>query len=65
VAVHNLAAAPAKPRLELGGEPLEGLVDLFDHDELRPSRSGRVEVPLGPYGHRWFRVRRPGQRVAP
>jgi hypothetical protein len=24
-----------------------------------------VTVELGRYGHRWFRVRRPGQRVAP
>jgi hypothetical protein len=24
-----------------------------------------AEVVLPPYGHRWYRVRRPGQRVAP
>jgi trehalose synthase len=65
VAVHNLGSAPAKPRLDLSDQPLTGLVDLFEHDELEPSAGGRVEVPLGPYGHRWFRVRRPGQRVAP
>jgi hypothetical protein len=24
-----------------------------------------VTVELGRYGHRWFRIRRPGERVAP
>ena len=28
-------------------------------------RDGRITVELGRYGHRWFRLRRPGQRVAP
>jgi hypothetical protein len=39
-------------------------VDLFGADELE-SPDGHVTVELGRYGHRWFRVRRPGQRVAP
>ena len=40
-------------------------MDLFDHDELVPKRTGRVEVPLGRYGHRWFALRDEGRRVAP
>jgi hypothetical protein len=40
------------------------LVDLFADDELKPSR-GRVEVPLGRYGARWFRVRRRGVPLPP
>jgi hypothetical protein len=24
-----------------------------------------VSVPLDPYGYRWFRLRRDGQRIAP
>ena len=49
-------------RIEVG--EAEAVVDLFGADELQP-RDGRVTVELGRYGHRWFRVRRPGQRVAP
>jgi hypothetical protein len=40
------------------------VVDLFGTDELK-APGGRVAVELGRYGHRWFRVRRPGQRMAP
>ena len=49
-------------RLEVGD--VEAAVDLFGTDELKP-RKGVVSVELGRYGHRWFRLRRPGQRVAP
>jgi hypothetical protein len=42
----------------------EAVVDLFANDDLRPAY-GEVEVPLDAYGHRWLRLRRPGQRVAP
>jgi maltose alpha-D-glucosyltransferase/alpha-amylase len=62
VAVHNLGERPVTARLELGRE---ALVDLFDHDEIAPKRSGRAEVPLKRYGHRWFRLRAEGVRVAP
>jgi maltose alpha-D-glucosyltransferase/alpha-amylase len=60
VAVHNLGPRPVTAHLDLGPETL---VDLFDHDELVPKRTGRVEIPLGRYGHRWFALRR--DRVAP
>ncbi len=62
VALHNLGPRPVTAQLELGGGTL---VDLFDHDELVPKRSGRVEIPLGRYGHRWFALRRADARVAP
>jgi hypothetical protein len=42
----------------------EAAVDLFAHDELEP-RGGRITVALGRYGHRWLRLRRDGQRIAP
>ena len=60
VAVHSLAEAPRTVRIE----SKHPLVDLFGHDELKPSR-GRVEVPLGRYGARWFRVRRRGAPLPP
>jgi hypothetical protein len=60
VAVHSLGEEPRTVRIEANGP----LVDLFDDDELKPSR-GRVEVPLGRYGARWFRVRRRGVALPP
>jgi trehalose synthase len=62
LAVHSLAEEPRKVRIEVGDA--EAVVDLFGSEELTPS-AGSVTVALGRYGHRWFRVRRPGQRVAP
>jgi trehalose synthase len=62
VAVHSLTAEPREVRVEVGDA--ETAVDLFGTDELRPS-GGRVAVELGRYGHRWFRLRRPGEHVAP
>jgi maltose alpha-D-glucosyltransferase/alpha-amylase len=64
VAVHNLSAEPARTGFTLeDGDGIEALRDLFRDEELRPSGVGRVELDLEPYAHRWFRVRRPGQRV--
>jgi hypothetical protein len=62
VAVHSLAEEPRSVRIEVG--EAEAAVDLFGTDELEP-HDGRVTVELGRYGHRWFRLRRRGQRVAP
>jgi maltose alpha-D-glucosyltransferase/alpha-amylase len=60
VALHSFA----EERLEasLSFEPgVEEAVDLFSDDNLGPD----MKVPLDPYGFRWFRLRRKGQRVAP
>ena len=62
VAVHNLAGRDARTRLELGGEG--SLVDLF-HDQEHDLDKGAVSLELSPYDARWFRVRRPGQRLPP
>ena len=62
LAVHSFAEEPRAVRLEVG--EADAVVDLFGADELE-SPDGHVTVELGRYGHRWFRVRRPGQRVAP
>jgi trehalose synthase len=62
VAVHSFVDEPREVRLPLG--KAEAAVDLFADDEL-PLTGGEVEIPLGPYGHRWFRLRHPGQRVTP
>jgi trehalose synthase len=62
LAVHSFAEEPRAVQLEVG--EADAVVDLFGADELE-SPDGHVTVELGRYGHRWFRVRRPGQRVAP
>ena len=62
VAVHNLADRAARARLEPGGEG--ALVDLFE-DPQHDLVDGAVELELGPYDARWFRVRRPGRRLPP
>ena len=62
LAVHSLVEEPREVTLEVG--EAEAVVDLFRHEELAPSGT-HVTIKLGRYGHRWFRVRRPGQRLAP
>jgi trehalose synthase len=61
VAVHNLAGHATEATLALDAEGT--LVDLFGRDEL--PLDGTLALPLEPFGYRWFRLRRPGQRVAP
>jgi trehalose synthase len=60
VAVHNLADAAATVRLPEEDE-WEELVDLLGRERHRPG----AELELEPYGYRWLRVRRRGQRLAP
>ena len=62
VAVHNLAGREARARLDLGAEGK--LIDLFQDDE-HPLEDGTVTLALGPYDARWYRLRRPGQRLPP
>lgn len=61
---HNLGAAAAQLELELTGEPAGArLVDLFDPaGELTLGKGGAVTVALEPYGTRWFRLLRDGER---
>jgi trehalose synthase len=62
VAVHSLTDGPTTTAVPVGD--VEAAVDLFGAAELAP-RGGVIEVELEPYGYRWFRLRRSGQRVAP
>jgi trehalose synthase len=62
VAVHNLAGRDADARLEFGEKGT--LTDLFAEEEHQLD-GGAVTLGLGPYEARWFRVRRPGQRLPP
>jgi trehalose synthase len=62
--VHSFADERLEARLAL--EPgVEEAVDLIGDEHLVPDADGALTVPLDPYGYRWFRLRREGQRVAP
>jgi trehalose synthase len=64
LAVHSFADERLEARLRL--EPgIEEAVDLLDDGHLVPDADGALTVPLDPYGYRWFRLRRDGDRVAP
>jgi trehalose synthase len=62
VAVHSFAGRDSSARLALGEDGK--LIDLFQ-DEDRELDGGEALIQLPPYGARWFRLRRPGQRVPP
>jgi len=59
VTVHNLAGRDASAVLAVEGEGT--MVDLLGSADLPAG----AEVSLPAYGHRWYRVQRPGQRIAP
>jgi trehalose synthase len=61
VALHSFADTRLEVRLDVDAEQA---VDLHGDDHLVPE-DGTLTIALEPYGHRWFRLRRPGQRVAP
>jgi hypothetical protein len=42
----------------------EEAVDLLGAEDATPA-AGALQVPLDPYGYRWFRLRRDGQRLPP
>jgi glycosidase len=62
VAVHSFAGRDTSARLTLGEEGT--LVDLFEDDDHELD-AGEVAFELPPYGARWFRLRRPGERLPP
>ena len=60
MAVHNLAGHDVKTTLPLDEE--EGtLVDLLGTEDLEAPFALALEA----YEYRWYRLRRPGQRIAP
>jgi trehalose synthase len=67
VAVHNLGADPCIVRVELGEVPeASKLDDLLDERGTLDEIDGAVlELKLGGYGYRWFRIGTPDQRTPP
>jgi maltose alpha-D-glucosyltransferase/alpha-amylase len=56
VTAYNFAGRKRKARLQVGGPGGKVLVSVFDERHSRAAGPGVHEVPLEPYGYRWFRV---------
>jgi trehalose synthase len=72
VLLHNFGEAPVKVAANVGSgnSPPRAfrdaiLLDLFDGGNVPLEADGGFTVELGRYGYRWFRVHRPGDRLAP
>lgn len=66
LALHNFADHAVSMRLRLDDlQPDDELLDLLGDEDARTAGGTDVESDLGPYGYRWLRVRRAGQRVLP
>ncbi|QNO38210.1 alpha-amylase family protein [Protaetiibacter sp. SSC-01] len=63
IALHNLAPEAATVSITVKGEPDDSVLsDLLREGTTPLGARGRVEVELEPYGYRWMRVLRPGDR---
>jgi maltose alpha-D-glucosyltransferase / alpha-amylase len=66
IAVHNFSPEPCKPVITLDDpETCEGFFDLLGDRTYQPVDGSGQRVELAGYGHRWFRIRRTGQRMQP
>jgi len=63
LALHSFADRRLDARVAVEPEVVQA-VDLFDGENATPAE-GTLTVPLDPYGARWFRLRRDGQRLPP
>jgi maltose alpha-D-glucosyltransferase/alpha-amylase len=63
VALHSFAGRPVEIAVPVGD--VEAGVDLFANEELRAESDGSLAIELEPYGYRWLRLRRRGQRLPP
>jgi trehalose synthase len=63
MAVHSFAPRPMEISAHVG--EVEAAVDLFAEEELPTDADDAIAIELEPYGHRWLRLRHPGQRLPP
>ena len=64
ITVHNLSSKPCRAELALGGAAdWDGMVHLFGHGAYQLRGDSALRVELEPYGSRWLRVRRAGDRL--
>jgi maltose alpha-D-glucosyltransferase/alpha-amylase len=63
IAVHNFADEPARVTLAVAGAGVGvKAVDLLGHSTTDVTDDGLVELDVAPYGCRWLRIIRPGDR---
>ena len=66
VAVHNFAPEPCRLDVPLDGiDRVVGAIDLLDGAREIELDEPVLHLQLDGYGHRWLRIRRQGQRLAP
>jgi maltose alpha-D-glucosyltransferase/alpha-amylase len=66
IVLHNLADEPNEARLDLEDRgDWESVSVVFGEEDTPNLRDGVIELELEPYGCRWLRVRRRGQRLLP
>jgi hypothetical protein len=72
VLLHNFGGKTVKVTGKAGPDHLPRraykgaiLLDLFDGGNVPLEPDGGFTVELGRFGYRWFRVHRPGDRLAP
>ena len=61
-AVHSFSDQPLEIKLPAEGTP--DAVDLFAQEDMQ-AKNGSIRIELEPYAHRWFRLRKDGQRLPP
>lgn len=54
--LHNFEDTQHTVRIDVGTEDGGTLCDYFDDDHSRAGESGKHEIRLGPYMHKWYRV---------
>ena len=64
LALHSFADERLEARIARRGG-IEEAVDLLDGEDVAPDEDGTLTVPLDPYGHRWFRLRRTASASRP
>jgi trehalose synthase len=66
IVLHNFAGRRQQARVRFDRcEDWEGFGDLLDDSGSERLQDGQLELDLEPYGYRWLRVRRKGQRLLP
>jgi maltose alpha-D-glucosyltransferase / alpha-amylase len=61
--LHNFADKPQTVRFDVGTNDGGTLCDVFDEDHSRAAASGKHEITLGPFIHKWYRVGGPDTTV--
>jgi maltose alpha-D-glucosyltransferase / alpha-amylase len=56
VVLHNFSEREQTARFDVGTDDGDALFDVFDEDHSRAGASGRHQIALKPYAHKWYRV---------